>query len=171
VNGKPKNSLEETGGAWSTGEFGSLLIDLFSPATAADFIYRRDTRVNGVSVKAYDFSVIRERSHWSIKMGAQSYNPAYSGTLWIDPKTSRVMRIEIQGKGFPSSFPADTAESAVDYQYIRLGDARQYLLPIHAETLTCQRGTSACAKNVIDFRNYHKYAGESNITFEKEKEK
>jgi hypothetical protein len=59
----------------------------------------------------------------------------------------------------------DRVESATDYEYIRLGDTQQYLLPVHAETLSCQRSSNFCAKNVIDFRNYHKYAGESNIQF------
>jgi len=36
---------------------------------------------------------------------------------------------------------------------------------VHAETLSCQRSSNLCAKNVIDFRNYHKYSGESNIQF------
>jgi hypothetical protein len=36
VNNKPtKKPMEETGGSWSRGEFGSTLRDLFSPATAA----------------------------------------------------------------------------------------------------------------------------------------
>src|SRR6266478_6394570 len=44
INDKPvKKSIEEIGGAWSTGEFGTLLRDLFSPATAAKFNYRRDS--------------------------------------------------------------------------------------------------------------------------------
>lgn len=171
VNGKPKKSLEETGGAWSTGEFGTVLIDLFSPATAADFVYQRESRVNGITAKLYDFSVDREHSHWSIHMGSQSFDPPYKGSVWIDPKTARVMRIEMAAYGFPGSFPTDHAESATDYQYIRLGDAKQYLLPVHAETLTCQRGTDYCSKNAIDFRNYHKYTGESSITFEGPKEK
>lgn len=171
VNGKPKKSLEESGGAWSTGEFGTVLIDIFSPATGADFVFRRDTRISGVAAKVYDFSVTRENSHWSVKTGSQSFDPPYKGSLWIDPKTGRVLRIEMQAHGFPSSFPLDTAESAVDYQYIRLGDTKQYLLPVHAETLTCQRGTSYCSKNTIDFRNYHKYSGESTITFEQPKDK
>jgi len=165
VNGKPKKSLEETGGAWSTGEFGTVLIDLFSPATAADFKFMRETRVNGISTKLYDFSVARENSHWSIHMGSQGYDPPYKGSVWIDPQTGRVMRIEMEAYGFPGSFPADHVESATDYQYIRLGDAKQYLLPVHAETLTCQRGSDICSRNAIDFRNYHKYSGESNITF------
>jgi hypothetical protein len=93
-------------------------------------------------------------------------HPPYKGSVWIDPKTARVMRIEMQAHGFPSVFPADHVESATDYQYIRLGDAKQYLLPVHAETLNCQRGSDICTRNTIDFRNYRKYSGESTITFE-----
>jgi hypothetical protein len=166
VNGKAvKKSMEETGGSWSTGEFGTVLIDLFSPATAADFHFRRDSRAGSVLAKMYEFDVARENSHWSIHAGSQMYVPAYSGAVWIDPKTSRVLRIEMQAKAMPGEFPLDHVESATDYEYIRLGDANQYLLPVHAETLSCQRSSSLCAKNVIDFRNYHKYTGESSIQF------
>jgi hypothetical protein len=166
INGKKTvKKIEETGGAWSTGEFGTVLVDLFSPATGAVFHYRRDSRAGGILAKMYDFEVAREGSHWSIHSGPQSYNPPYIGSVWIDPSTSRVLRIEMEAKGMPGDFPLDHVESATDYQYIRLGDAKQYLLPVHAETLSCQRGTSYCSRNVIDFRNYHKYTGESSITF------
>jgi hypothetical protein len=166
INGKPvKKGMEDLSGAWSTGEFGTVLIDLFSPATAADFHYRRESRTAGVLAKLYDFDVAREHSHWTIHMASQTYAPAYKGSVWIDPQTSRVLRIEMQAYGFPDTFPTDHVESATDYQYVRLGDARQYLLPVHAETLSCQRGSNYCSKNSIDFRNYHKYTGESSITF------
>jgi hypothetical protein len=166
INGKPtKKSIEESGGAWSTGEFGTVLIDLFSPATAADFRYQRESRAGGVLAKLYDFDVKRENSHWDVKVASQSYSPAYRGSVWIDPQTGRVLRIEKEGYGFPDSFPVDHVESATDYQNVRLGDAKQYLLPVHAENLMCQRGTDICSKIVIDFANYHKYAGESTITF------
>jgi len=166
INGKAtKKPIEEVGGAWSTGEFGSLLIDLFSPATAADFRFQHESRVAGINARLYDFNVKRENSHWNVHMGSQGYSPAYKGSVWIDPQTARVLRIEMQAYGFPESFPTDHVESATDYQYIRLGDAKQYLLPVHAETLSCQRGTNQCSRNTIDFRNYHKYSGESSITF------
>ena len=166
INGKAiKKNIEQLDGAWSTGEFGTILIDLFSPATAADFRYSRDSRSGGVSAKVYDFSVVRERSHWQISMASQTYDPPYKGSVWIDPATARVLRIEMQAYGFPDAFPTDHVESATDYQYTRLGDAKQYLLPVHAENLSCQRGSNFCSRNVIDFRNYHKYTGESTITF------
>ena len=166
INGKRTvKKIEETGGAWSTGEFGTVLVDLFSPATAANFHFRRDSRAGGIMAKMYDFEVDKEHSHWSIHSGSQSYDPAYTGSVWIDPATSRVLRIEMEAKGWPANFPLDHVESATDYQYVRLGDAKQYLLPIHAETLSCERGTNYCSRNVIDFRNCHKYSGESTITF------
>ena len=166
INGKKTvKKIEDTGGAWSTGEFGTVLVDLFSPATAATFRFRRDSRAGGIMAKMYDFDVTRENSHWSIHASSQTYDPAYTGSVWIDPATSRVLRIEMEAKGMPGDFPLDHVESATDYQYIRLGDAKQYLLPVHAEILSCQRGTAYCSRNVIDFRNYHKYTGESSITF------
>jgi hypothetical protein len=168
INGKAVDKdkkIEDLGGAWSTGEFGTVLIDLFSPATAADFRYQRDSRASGVMAKLYTFEVDREHSHWSIHMASQTYSPAYRGSVWIDPETARVLRIEMQAYGFPEKFPSDHVESAVDYEYTRLGDLKKYLLPVHAETLMCQRGSSVCSRNAIDFRNYHKFTGESDITF------
>jgi len=102
-------------------------------------------------------------------MASQTYMPAFKGSVWIDPATSRVLRIEMQAYGFPADFPTDHVESATDYEYTRLGDAKQYLLPVHSESLSCQRGTNMCSRNAIDFRNYHKYTGESTITFGKDK--
>ena len=102
INGKKTvKKIEETGGAWSTGEFGTVLIDLFSPATNAVFHYRRDSRAGGIMAKMYDFEVAREGSHWSIHASSQTYNPAYVGSVWIDPATSRVLRIEMEAKGMP----------------------------------------------------------------------
>jgi hypothetical protein len=91
--------------------------------------------------------------------------PPYKGAVWIDPLTARVLRIEERAYGFPSDFPSDHVESATDYEYVQMGDARKYLLPVHSESLTCFRGSDSCQRNVIDFRNYHKYSGDSTITF------
>ncbi len=166
LNGRPVNKkIEEIGGSWSTGEFGTVLISLFSPGTGAEFHYRKDARIAGIATKEYDFTVTHPNSNWRISMGSQVYDPGYSGTAWIDPASARVMRIEMSAHNFPSDFPTDDVESATDYEYIRLGDAKQYLLPVHSETLSCQRGSNICSRNVIDFRNYRKYTGESTITF------
>jgi len=167
INGKAtKKSIEDLPGSWSTGEFGSVLADLFSPGTAADFEYRKESRSAGRASLVYDFSVEREHSHWRIMVASQLITPPYSGSVWIDKETRRVLRIEMQATHIPDAFPSDKVEMATDYEFVRFGD-HQYLVPVHAESMGCQRDTSSCSRNAIDFRNYHKYSGESTITFDK----
>lgn len=167
VNGKAFNKrMEDMDGAWSTGEFGMMTADLFSPGTAAEFTSGGSTRINAHNAVVYDFEVDREHSHWNIQAPSQSIRPAYRGRVWLESNTAEVLRIEMETYRMPKEFPLDKVESAVDYEYVRLGE-HQFLLPVHAETLNCVRGTSDCSRNVIDFRNYRKYTGESTITFDK----
>lgn len=168
INGKPvKKGMEELSGSWSTGEFGTLLRDLFSPATAAEFHFRKESNIAGKQAALYDFKVTREGSHWHIMVASQSVFPPYRGSVWIDKQNGRVLRIEMQARNMPQEFPLDTVESEADYQYVRIGGTQEFLLPVHAETLSCQRGTNNCSRNSIDFRNYKKYSGEANIIFDK----
>ncbi len=165
VNGKPtKKSMEESGGSWSTGEFGTVLVNLFSPGVA-EFHYVKDSRAGGILAKVYGFNVTHTNSAWTVHVEGQTYSPGYRGSVWIDPHTARVLRIEQQAYGFPADFPTDHVEMAIDYEYTRLGDAQQYLLPVHSENLMCQRGSDFCTRNSMDFRNYRKYEGSSTITF------
>ena len=80
----------------------------------------------------------------------------YEGSVWVDPKTARVLRIEMQARNVPPDFPMATIESAVDYSYVSIGGT-SVLLPVHAESLSCPRGAGDCSHNIIDFRNYHEF--------------
>ncbi len=157
-----KKEMEELSGGWSRGEFGTTLMDLLSPATAADFHYRRDSTAAGLPAAVYDFQVQRPNSHWETRIGGQSIFPAYKGSVWIDKKSLRVLRIEMLARSIPDEFPLDTVEWVVDYEFVRIGTA-QFLLPVHAENLSCWRGTTRCSRNAIDFRNYRKFTSESQI--------
>ena len=91
--------------------------------------------------------------------------PAYSGSVWVDLSSGHVRRIEMSANNIPKDFPLDTVEWAVDYDHVSLGAGKDFLLPVHAENLSCVRGSTICTKNAVDFRDYHKYSGESVITF------
>jgi hypothetical protein len=163
VNGKlTKKSMEENAGGWSTGEFGTTLRDVMSPYTDARFYNRRESNASGLSAYKYDYEVEQPNSHWKTIIGGQSVMPAYRGSIWFDKKSYRVLRIEMDARKIPEEFPADHIEWAVDYGFVKIG-GNEYLLPTHAENLTCWRGSTRCAKGTIDFRNYRKFTGESQI--------
>ncbi len=165
IDGKPTKKAPEESGAWSTGEFGTILGDLFSPGTAADFKRIQDDTIEHQSATIYDFRVDRRRSAWRIWVPGQYVLPAYKGSVWLDKNSGHTLRIEMQAKNIPEAFPLISVETAVDYDYVTLGAAEKFLLPVHAEILSCERGSNECERNVIEFRNYHKFTGESTIEF------
>ncbi|MBZ5673371.1 MAG: hypothetical protein LAP61_03925 [Acidobacteriia bacterium] len=165
-NKSVNTSMDEIPGTRSTGEFSTLLEQLFE-AGAAKFRPGGQDTIHNRPALVYSFEVTRELSRWRIEAPSQLYYPATKGSVWIDKETSRVLRIEQQGKGMPALFPFDTIETSVDYDFIRLGTSGPYLLPVESEVLSCQRGTSICSRNKIEFRNYRKFGAETNITFDK----
>ena len=163
INNRSTNKqLQDIDGAWSTGEFASALMDLFHPASKARFSSGRPSTIAGSRAQVYDFQVQRENSNWKMQVGSQTAIAAYTGSIWVDPNTARVLRIERQARNLPSDFPIDAVESAIDYSYVLI-EGKSFLLPVHAESLGCQRGSSFCTHNVIDFRNYHQFKGDIKI--------
>lgn len=167
IGNRPTNKpMDQIGGATSTGEFSTLLEDLMSQSTGA--VFRRDVAdtIRGRSAIVFKLDVPRERSHWRVEAPSQIYYPAYRGSVWVDKATGRVLRLEIQARNIPTAFPFDTVEAATDYDFIRLAAGEQeYLLPSNAEVLSCDRGTSYCSRNRIEFRNYRKFDAASSISF------
>jgi len=166
INGKPSKKKPEETGSWSTGEFGTILRNLFDPGTDADFEYHEEDTIAHRQAAVYNFEVIRERSNWKIWVPGQQYIlPAYKGSIWIDKQTANVLRIEMQAVDIPEAFPLVSVETSLDYDYVSLGTPEKFLLPIRADALDCARDSNVCSRNRIEFRNYHKFAGESTIKF------
>ena len=165
VNGKllKKQAMSELdGGAWSMGEFGTVLRNIFEPWSLTEFKYRKSETMNRIRSKVYWFHVEQSRSNWEARMAGQSYLPEYRGALWIDEETSRVHRIEMEAVNLPISFPVDTLEMNIDYDMVRIA-GQEYLLPVHSENLACFRGDLRCTWNKIDFRNYRRFSAKSTL--------
>jgi len=166
INGKPtKRPVEETG-SWSTGEFAQTLQDILSPWTAAAFKKNGEQRIFNRQAIVYDYTVKQPNSHWSIvAANKQSYNPPYKGSVWIDKETHRVLRIEQQTISMPPDFPFDKTESTLDYDFVKI-ESGTFLLPVRSESLMCQRGSSTCSRNELNFRNYRKFSADSTVKFD-----
>ena len=96
--------------------------------------------------------------------GRPELKPAFDGSIWIDQETHRVLRIEQRTSGMPNDFPTSKAESTVEYAFVKI-EQKTYLLPSKSDNLGCARGSGACTRNSIEFRNYRKFTTESQIKF------
>lgn len=165
IDGKPTTSTYDSlVGSTSTGEFGSILASLFLPKSNAEFKEVRHDNLHGRDTVVYDFKVLRANSNSKItdKNSGKSVIAGYSGTVWIDVETKRVLRIEESNDDIPAGFPITLSENAVDYDWVTISGER-YLLPVHAELLMGRDADRIYMKNSIEFRNYHKFEGDVKV--------
>jgi hypothetical protein len=164
VNGVP-TSRPELSGSWSTGEFTVTLEDIMSSSSAAVFKPYGEDRVAGRPALVYTLAVSQKNSHWLIRApSGREYATAYKGMIWIDRDTHRTLRIEQEAQGLPQGFAYDKAESTLEYGYADI-EGKRYLLPRQSINMGCITGQAACNRNVVDFRNYRKFAADSTIKF------
>jgi hypothetical protein len=165
-NGKPlKRRREHLTGAWSTGEFGSALVEVLSVSTGAQFRLKQEiSELEQGKVAVYDFVVDREHSQWMLFAGDRGVSPPYQGSLQIDISTGHVWRMEMETSNLPLDFPLERVESTVDYHGVEIG-GQVYLLPVQSELLMCFRSANSCVKNVITFSHCRKYGSESSLRF------
>ena len=158
-----KKEMEELSGGWSRGEFGTTLIDLLSPATAADFHYRRDSTAAGLPAAVYDFQVQRPNSHWETRIGGQSIFPAYKGSVWIGQEEPACAAYrDARAQHFRTS-SRSTRSSGWSITNSCASARRNSCCPCMRKTSPAARGTTRCSRNAIDFRNYRKFTSESQI--------
>lgn len=165
LNGKPTDeTYEHLGGATSVGEFSATLVSLFHPKSHANFKEIRHEMFRNRDTIVYDYNVMRSNSSLTVteKTSNQSIVTAYSGSIWVDAKEKQVLRIECQSDNIPDWFPVSLSESAVEYDWVNVGDEK-YLLPVHAEVLLGEDKEKFYRRNVIEFVNYHKFEGDIKI--------
>lgn len=164
VDGRPLRSFDSLDGTTSTGEYGTVLRNMFHPEVEAEFTYEQDDELFGTSTRVYGVKVDEKRSHWRIGVNDQRIEAAYRGRVWIDPEAGAVFRIEMEAIRFPLGFPLTTSEMAIEYEPVEIGEARP-LLPVRSVNMACFRDQILCRRNDLFFRNYRKFGVEATVDF------
>ena len=151
--------LDDVKGAYSTGDFASGLASLFDLETKALFKPAGKERLGNRQALIYDFTVPKESSKLVLKAeGADPLITGYSGTVWIDVETKKVLRIDQALDDIPKSNPVTHSESSVDYDIIKLrGLDVDFLLPTSAEFIIADRRQKHYFRNLIHFKFYRKF--------------
>ncbi len=169
VNGrKTRDTYESSGGAISEGDFGSTLLEIFSPESGTKFQWDHWTHLRKRLTRVYAYYTSRERSHYRIGVGARpderrTIVAGRHGFIYADDATRMVMRITGEAEAIPLGFPVTAQSSMLDYDYAAVGD-RQFLLPLRADLRMTTPQIQF--KNVVEFHDYRKFTGESTISFD-----
>lgn len=178
VNGMPPSVDEregssygdKLGGTTSSGEYVSMLSQLFKPETRTDFEMVDTDTLRGRRTVVYEYQVKREFSRQELKfqtsIGSATAETiaAYRGRIWVDREDGRVLRLETISVEIPPDFPISAANSVIDYDWVRINEVA-HLLPSRAVIeLTSQLGAQReQTRNDILFRGYRKFGTEVKI--------
>lgn len=159
VDGKPaKKTYQEIKGSTSTGEFGSMLAMAFAPQRQAVFMEVMRETIRGHPTVVYSFKVDKANSSTSLSdsKNGKTIVVGYTGRVWIDTESRRVLRIQTSDDEMPKGFLITQAESTVEYDWVMIAGER-YLVPVRAEVQVGFAAQKFYTKNVIEFRNYRRF--------------
>ncbi len=160
-------NLQSVGGSTSTGEFGSMMAELFDPTTEATFQWARWGTLRAKRTHVYSFQVAKARSKWHVTFGGERGTtgldivPGYHGLVYIDRDSLAVMRIQMI-PDLPPDFPIQQVSDTLDYDWADIS-GRTYVRPLKADVR--MRSGKQMTRNDVEFRLYRKFATESTITF------
>jgi hypothetical protein len=154
-------TIERLGGATSTGEFGSMMKEIFDPETQARFRWQRWGTLRGRRMHVFAYEVDRERSKWQITYErVASITPGYRGLIYVDRDMGSIMRITFEAADIPSMFPIQKASTVLDYDFAEIG-GKQYIVPLKARIE--MRAGRLLTRNDVEFRFYKRFGAEATI--------
>jgi VWFA-related protein len=149
----------------STGEFGSLLKEIFVPEAQARFGWMRTDNIRGRPVEVLTYSVEAEHSKYAVAYHGGVNKPpvfsAYHGQLFVDASTGAVMRVTHETGTLPSDMPMHHIGLVVDYDYTAIG-GHLYLVPVTA-SLEVHHRKNTVIRNEVNFRAYQRFTVDSRV--------
>ena len=166
VNGTPVSNRkhEQLGGATSSGEFGSMLSEIFSPESRTEFQWERWGKLRGRLMHVFSFRVPLEYSKYNITAEAvkRSITVGYHGLIFADRDSGSVMRITMEADDIPQDFPVRSASETLDYDTVSIS-GQKFILPLKVDMR--MRDGRNVMKNEAEFRLYDKFGADTSIQF------
>jgi hypothetical protein len=162
-NRSTTRNYHSLGGAISSGDFGSMMQEIFEPKSQAAFAWLRWGTLRGKRTHVYAYHVPQANSQWRIGDDHHDIIAAYKGLIYVDRDTEMILKLTLEAEDVPHTFPIQEAKDSLDYDYTKIGD-QDYLLPLKGEVR--MRHEKILTRNINEFHLYHKYGTDTEIKFE-----
>ncbi len=167
VNGKMVENVQhdKLGGATSSGEFGTMLSEIFNPETQTEFSWDHWATLRGRKMYVFGFRVQQTRSKYTIyhNESRKQITTGYHGTVYADSDTGMVMRIKMQCDDIPPDFPIQSVALDMNYDYTKISE-QEFVLPLKFEIRS--REGKQLVWNEASYHLYRKFGADAKITFE-----
>jgi hypothetical protein len=166
INGKFVANVShlQLGGTTSSGEFGSMLSDIFKEGSGAEFAWEKWATLRGKRMYVFSYKIPRSNGYSMEDLDShKEYTAAYRGLILADRETKTIQQITLDTVDVPPDFPIHEVHIKLDYDHVKIAD-QDFLLPYHYQLTS--RADKTNTANEADFKAYRKYGAEATITFD-----
>lgn len=164
-NERTRANLSDIMGAWSEGEFGTLLQQTGKLLEIQPVIFIAYENLSEIPTAIYRFEVSEKESPWDLSVGSQHYQIPFTTDVWISVASGEILKIARKSL----TIPAETRISAIDWDVSLAAvdlSGKTWLLPTAAAYSVSYAESKRREWNQMNFSNYRRYGAESALKFD-----
>ncbi len=164
-NTKLRPDMSSLGGAWSEGEFGTLLQQTQTLLSTQTPVFEAYENLDGTPAAVFEVEVSATGSPWDLVVRSQHYRVPFRSRVWISESGGEILKIERTSTYMPAGIGISEIRWNVQLKQVDL-NGKTWLLPSVGEYAVFYDDASHREWNVMRFTNYHRYGSEVAIRFE-----
>ena len=164
-NERSRPSISSVSGAWSEGEFGTLLQQTQTLLNTQAVVFKSDSQVDGSAAAIYEVQIAAQDSPWDLVVDNQHYRIPFRTEVWISKTTGQILRIVRTSSSIPSKVGISEIQWGVTLRQVQIND-RSWLLPNTGSYAVLYTASNRREWNELTFSGYHRYGAETALRFQ-----
>ena len=164
-NERPRTNISRIGGAWSEGEFGTLLQQTQILLKTQPVAFRAYTNRDGAPAAIFNFEVSDQESPWALNIAGRDYRVGFRTEIWVSRATGQILKISRTSTSIPSGMGISELRWGVELKAVDL-NGRTWLLPKRGEYEVRYEGKGHREWNTLSFSEYRRYGSEATLRFD-----
>jgi hypothetical protein len=158
-------SISALSGAWSEGEFGTLLEQTAQLLESQSVSFVDATTLAGNAAAIFRFIVTEQDSPWDLEVSSKHYRIPFTTDVWISTATGEILKITRKS----ISIPEETRISEIDWDVTLDAvdlNGKTWRLPTAAAYSVTYSESKRREWNQMSFSGYRRYGSESLLRFD-----
>jgi hypothetical protein len=161
---QPLSTMATMEGAWSEGEFDTLLKQTEQLLRTQKPVFESWSKVGEVPAGLYHFDVSEQDSPWDLEVSARHYTIPFRTEVWIARSSGEIMRIVRTSDDIPSELHIQEITWGVTLTPVSLNGV-EWLLPGSGEYQVVYGSGTRREWNTMTFSEYQRYGAEVAVRY------
>jgi hypothetical protein len=164
-NERSRPSMSAISGAWSEGEFGTLLRQTQLLLSTQVPVFENFADLDGTPTAVYQMEVNQIDSPWDLQVRSQHYSVPFRTRVWVSQTSGEILKIQRTSTSMPSQVGISEISWNVTLKQVGL-NGKAWLLPSEGEYAVSYAASNHREWNVMNFSSYRRYGSEVAIRFQ-----